>query len=292
MEKNHIKKPDVRGFFDEETFTISYIVTDLQSGKCAIIDPVLNYDMASGRTGEAATDRLIAYIEKKGLQVEWILETHVHADHLSSAPYLQKKFGGKTAISNNIVTVQNVFGDLFNRGPRFYRDGRQFDRLLGDGENFIIGTITCRVMHTPGHTPACATYICGDAVFVGDTLFMPDYGTARCDFPGGDAHTLYRSVQKILALPDDYRLFMCHDYAPGGRDYAWETTVAEERKNNIHIHEGISEEKFVTMRTNRDATLDMPKLIIPSVQINMEAGHPPEPEDNGTVYLKFPLNIF
>lgn len=284
-------KPDVKAFFDEDTFTVSYVVTDPATKACAIVDSVLDYDPNSGRTKTASAEAVIAYVKDKGLKVEWILETHVHADHLSAAPFLKKHLGGKTAIGFNIKTVQGVFKKIFNAEDSFHTDGSQFDHLLKDGEEFSVGTIKAKAIHTPGHTPACMTYLIGDAGFVGDTLFMPDYGTARCDFPGGDARQLYRSIQKILALPEDTRLFMCHDYKAPNRDtYIWETTVGDEKRNNIHVHEGVSEDAFVKMRTERDATLDMPRLILPSVQINMRAGDFPPAEDNGTSYLKIPLN--
>jgi len=283
--------PDVQGFFDEDTFTISYIVTDPETRHCAIIDPVLDYDPKSGRTSTGSADDIIARVRADGLTVDWILETHAHADHLSAAPYLQDALGGETGIGAHIADVQEIFKGVFNAEADFRTDGSQFDRLFHDGDAFQIGDLTGRVIHTPGHTPACLTYVVGDAAFVGDTLFMPDYGTARCDFPGGDASTLYRSIHKNFALPDDTRLFMCHDYLPEGRDaYAWETTVAEEKADNIHVHTGISEADFVAMRTKRDATLDMPVLILPSVQVNMRAGHFPPPDDNGVSYLKIPLN--
>ncbi len=284
-------KPTVTKFFDEPTFTFSYVVADPATKKCAIVDSVLEYAPNSGRTSTAAADEIIAYVQENGLEVEWILETHVHADHLSAAPYLKEKLGGKLGIGANITVVQNVFGKLFNAGHEFERDGSQFDVLFEDEDEFSVGSISARAMHTPGHTPACMTYIIGDAGFVGDTLFMPDYGTARCDFPGGDASTLYASVQKIFALPDETRLFMCHDYkAPGRDEYLWETTVGDERQRNIHVHDGISEKEFVDMRTTRDATLDMPRLILPSVQVNMRAGHMPPAEDNGVRYLKIPVD--
>ncbi|MFH1803315.1 MAG: MBL fold metallo-hydrolase [Pseudomonadota bacterium] len=283
--------PDVTAFFDEATFTVSYVVRDPASASCAIVDSVLDYDPASGRTDTSSADTVIAFVRDHGLSVEWILETHVHADHLSAAPYLKEKTGGKMGIGANISIVQNVFGKIFNAGTEFARDGRQFDRLFVDGDVFSIGGLAARAIHTPGHTPACMSYVIGDAVFVGDTLFMPDFGTARCDFPGGDAHMLYQSVQKLLALPGETRMFMCHDYkAPGRDEYRWETTVAEERDKNIHIGGGTSEEEFVRMRQAKDATLDMPRLILPSVQVNMRAGELPPAEDNGIRYLKIPLN--
>ena len=286
-------KPTVTAFFDESTYTIAYVVEDPATGKCVLIDSVMDFDPASGTTGTGSADEVIAYIRDKSLELEWILETHVHADHLSAAPYVKESIGGRTAIGSGVRTVQNVFGDLFNAEAEFARDGSQFDRLLDDGDELAIGDLTLKAMHTPGHTPACMTYVVGDAAFVGDTLFMPDFGTARTDFPGGDAAILYRSIQKILALSPDTRLFMCHDYkAPGRDEYAWQTTVTEERKNNIHVKEGVTEADFVAFREARDATLPMPKLILPSVQVNMRAGHLPPPESNGMRYLKLPLNAF
>lgn len=284
-------KPLVHAFFDEPTFTVSYVVEDPATKIAAIVDSVLDYDPASGRTSHDSADKIVAFVKEHGLTVEWLLETHVHADHLSAAPYLKAALGGKIAIGANIKTVQGIFSKVFNAEPGFATDGRQFDHLFSDGDTFAVGTIEGRVMHTPGHTPACLTYLIGDAGFVGDTLFMPDYGTARCDFPGGDAATLFRSIRKIFALPPETRLFMCHDYKAPGRDsYAWETTVGEEKAKNIHVHDGIAEADFVAMREKRDATLSMPRLILPSVQVNMRAGELPPPEDNGTRYLKIPLN--
>ena len=284
----------VEAFFDRETWTLSYIVLDRDTRQCALVDSVLDYDPKSGRTSHASADRLIERVRELGATVQWILETHVHADHLSAAPYLKQQLGGQTAIGRHITTVQKVFGTLFNAGPEFARDGRQFDRLLDDGEVFQIGGLQARALHTPGHTPACMTYVVSDgqesAAFVGDTLFMPDYGTARCDFPGGDARTLYRSINKVLSLPPETRLYMCHDYLPGGRELQYMSTVAEERARNIHVRDGISEDEFVAMRQARDATLAMPTLILPSVQINMRAGELPPPEDNGKRYIKIPLN--
>ncbi|WP_341909423.1 MBL fold metallo-hydrolase [Ferrovibrio terrae] len=283
--------PQVHAFFDEATFTVSYVVVDPATKVCAIVDSVLDYDPASGRTRKASADAIIAFIRQQGLKLDWILETHVHADHLSAAPYLKEKLGGRLGIGSNITVVQNVFGKVFNAGTDFARDGSQFDHLFKDGESFHIGNIEAKAIHTPGHTPACMTYVIGDAGFVGDTLFMPDYGTARCDFPGGDARQLYRSIRKIFALPPQTRLFMCHDYkAPGRDDYRWETTVAAERTNNVHVHDGIDEDSFVDMRRKRDATLDMPRLILPSVQVNMRAGHMPAAESNGMRYLKIPVD--
>ena len=282
--------PQVKTFFDEATFTASHLVWDPDSKTAAIIDSVKDYDPKSGRTATDSADEIIAFVKAEGLSVAWILETHVHADHLTAAPYLKEKLGGRTAIGARIAEVQEVFKKVFNVERDFATDGRQFDQLLDDGETFAIGGLEARVIHTPGHTPACSTYVIGDAAFVGDTLFMPDFGTARCDFPGGDARALYRSIKKILALPPETRLFMCHDYAPGGREYRWETSVAEERAENIHVHDGVSEEDFVKMRSERDAQLSMPALILPSVQVNMRAGDLPPPEDNGTRYLKIPLD--
>lgn len=283
--------PHVKAFFDEATFTFSYVVTDPATKKCAIIDSVWDYDPASGRTSTASADAVIAYVEGEGLEVEWIMETHVHADHLSAAPYLHERLGGKMAIGKNIIVVQDVFGKLFNAGTDFHRDGRQFDVLFEDGDTFQVGSIEAKAIHTPGHTPACMTYVIGDAAFVGDTLFMPDFGTARCDFPGGDAKILFESIQKIFALPDETRLFMCHDYKAPGRDtYENETTVGAEKAGNIHVHDGVSEGEFVSMRTSRDKELDMPRLILPSVQVNMRAGEMPPPEENGIRYLKIPLD--
>jgi glyoxylase-like metal-dependent hydrolase (beta-lactamase superfamily II) len=284
----------VEGFFDAATSTVSYIVLDQSTRQCALVDSVLDYDPKSGRTSHASADRLVARVRELGATVQWLLETHVHADHLSAAPYLKQQLGGRLGIGQHITTVQKVFGGLFNAGEGFSRDGRQFDHLFADGETFTIGALEVRALHTPGHTPACMTYVVSDGVqraaFVGDTLFMPDYGTARCDFPGGDARTLYRSINKVLSLPPETQLYMCHDYQPGGRAVQFVTTVAEQRAANVHVRNGISEEAFVTMRHARDATLDMPVLILPSVQVNMRAGELPEPEDNGQRYLKIPLN--
>ena len=283
--------PVIKAFFDQPTFTVTYVVHDPDTRCAAIIDSVFDFDPASGRTTFASADEVIAYVNALDLKVEWLLETHAHADHLSAAPYLQGKLGGKIAIGEHIVTVQEVFGKLFNAGTEFQRDGSDFDHLFADGDTFKIGNIDVTVMHVPGHTPADIAYVIGDAVFVGDTMFMPDYGTARADFPGGDARKLYRSMRRLLSLPDTTRLFMCHDYLPEGRDeYIWETTVEEQRKGNIHAHDGVSEDEFVNMRTERDKTLNMPRLILPSVQVNMRAGHLSPPEDNGVRYLKVPLN--
>ena len=283
--------PAVRTFFDEPTNTATHVVHDPATGAAAIIDSVLDFDQASGRTSHASADAIIAYVEEAGLTVEWQIETHAHADHLSAAPYLQERLGGTLVIGQHITTVQRVFGEIFNEDDRFARDGSQFDRLMADGERFTLGELEGIVLHTPGHTPACMAWIIGDARFTGDTLFMPDYGTARADFPGGDAATLYRSIRRLMELPGETRVFLCHDYKAAGRDeYAWETTIAAERTGNVHVHDGVSEADFVTMREARDRTLGMPKLILPSIQVNMRAGHLPEPEANGTRYLKLPLN--
>ncbi len=284
-------KPDVQGFFDEATNTVSYVVSDPATKACAIIDSVLDFDAAAGRTHTTSADELIAYVRDNGLACEWILETHVHADHLSAAPYIQDQIGGRIGIGENITVIQDTFGKVFNEGTEFERDGSQFDKLFVDGDEFDIGSLKVTVLHTPGHTPACMTYVIGDAAFVGDTLFMPDFGTARADFPGGDARQLYRSIRKVLSLPPETRLFMCHDYkAPGRDEFAWETTVAEERAGNVHARDGISEDEFVAMRQARDAQLGMPKLIIPSIQVNMRAGEMPPADDDGNVYLKVPVN--
>jgi len=284
-------RPKIRAFFDRATHTITYVVTDPNSRACAVIDPVLDYAANSGRTSKASADEVIGYILDRNLELEWILETHAHADHLSAAPYLKEKLGGKIVIGAHIPEVQKVFRNVFNLEEEFNTHGQQFDQLLEDGDTLMIGSLTLNAMHTPGHTPACMTYLIEDAAFVGDTLFMPDYGTARCDFPGGDARALYQSIQKIFALPDDTRIFLCHDYLPEGREaYQWETTVGQQRIENIHVKEGISEDDFVTMREARDKTLDMPKLILPSVQVNIRAGAFPPPEDNGVRYLKIPLD--
>lgn len=288
-----MQKPVVKHFFDEPTNTFSYVVKDPDSKACAIVDSVLDFDYAAGRTDVRSANEIIRYIEDSNLNVEWILETHVHADHLSAASYLHGKLGGKTGIGKKIVEVQEIFGKAFNAGTEFARDGSQFDQLFEEGDSFRIGNLEGRVLHTPGHTPACLTYVIGDAAFVGDTLFSPDAGTARCDFPGGDAHSLYLSVQKVLALSGETRIFLCHDYkAPGRDEFQYQTTVAEQRANNVHIREGMSEAEFIKLRTERDATLDMPRLILPSVQINMRAGQMPPAEDNGQVYLKVPINLF
>jgi glyoxylase-like metal-dependent hydrolase (beta-lactamase superfamily II) len=283
-------KPDVRVFFDPATWTLTYIVKDPNSSSCAIIDSVLDYEAASGRTKTESADKVIAMIQSEGLAVEWILETHVHADHLSAAPYLHNKLGGKIGIGAHIIDVQNIFGNLFNAEPEFRRDGSQFDHLFTDGDAFSIGGLTATAIHTPGHTPACMTYHVGDALFVGDTMFMPDFGTARCDFPGGDARVLYQSIRRLLELPPDTRMFMCHDYMPNGREMQYETTVGEQRVSNLQVHDGISEDEFVAMRSAKDKTLDMPTLILPSVQVNMRAGELPPAENNGVRYLKIPLD--
>lgn len=286
-------KPDVKSFFDEDTFTVSHVVTDPKTKKAAIIDSVLDFDPASGSTSTRSADEIIDYVKLKGLEVEWILETHVHADHLSAAPYLKKQLRGKTGIGDHVPVIQKTFAEIFNAEDSFRKDGSQFDMQFADGAEFKVGEINAKVLYTPGHTPACITYLIGDAGFVGDTLFMPDYGTARCDFPGGDASQLYKSIQKIFALPDETRLFMCHDYKAPGRDhFAWETSVAEQKRKNIHVGGGVTEEAFVKMRTERDAKLAMPKLILPSVQVNMRAGDLPPAESNGVSYLKLPLNQF
>ncbi|MFZ9396269.1 MAG: MBL fold metallo-hydrolase [Erythrobacter sp.] len=284
-------RPIVKGFFDHDSFTVTYVVHDPATGDAAIIDPVLDFNPASGRTSHISADQVIDYVGANGLKVAWLLEPHAHADHLSAAPYLQEKLGGRIAIGEHITTVQQVFGKLFNAGAEFRRDGSDFDALFGDGDSFSLGNLPVTVLHVPGHTPACIAYAIGDAVFVGDTMFMPDYGTARADFPGGDARQLFRSLRRILSLPPETRLFMCHDYLPQGRsEYVWETTVQAQREDNIHAHDGISEDEFVAMREARDATLAMPRLILPSVQVNMRAGHLPPPDDNGVTYLKLPVN--
>lgn len=281
----------VEAFFDEPTNTASYVIHDPATRRAAIVDSVLDFDAASGRTSTASADAMIAFVKARGLSVDWLLESHAHADHLSAAPYIQRELGGKLAIGREIITVQNVFGKIFNFGTEFARDGSEFDRLFEDGDTFAIGSIPAIVLHVPGHTPADMAYVIGDVVFTGDTLFMPDFGTARADFPGGNARQLYHSIRRLLSLPDETRLFLCHDYKAPGRDsYAWETTVGAERAGNIHARDGVDEDAFVDMRTKRDATLAMPKLILPSVQVNMRAGHLPEPEENGRRYLKLPLD--
>jgi glyoxylase-like metal-dependent hydrolase (beta-lactamase superfamily II) len=284
----------IEGFFDQTTWTVSYLVIDAVSRKCAVVDSVLDYDPKSGRTSTGSADVLVARIRELELTVEWILETHVHADHFTASDYLKEIIGGKTAIGSQITQIQNVFGGLFNAGEAFARDGSQFDKLLDDDEVLTVGQLEIRAWHTPGHTPACVTYVVSDgsetAALVGDTLFMPDYGTARCDFPGGDPRVLYRSIQRVLSLTEQTKLYMCHDYQPGGREVQFISTVAEERASNIHVGMGITEDDFVAMRTQRDATLDMPVLLLPSVQVNMRAGDFPEPEANGIRYIKIPLN--
>lgn len=284
-------KPEVKAFFDQDTETFSYLVKDPQSNACAVIDSVLNIDYASGTLSHEGADRIIAVIRERKLDLQWLIETHVHADHLTAAPYIQEQLGGKIGIGDRITVVQGVFAKIFNTGAEFRQDGSQFDVLFADGDSYGIGNLTGYAMHTPGHTPACMTHVIGDAAFVGDTLFMPDVGTARADFPGGDARTLYRSIGRVLALPENTRLFMCHDY-PETRDVLFETSVAEEKRSNIHVHEGIGEDAFVAMREARDATLAMPRLILPSLQVNMRAGHLPPAENNGRVYLKLPIDAF
>ena len=282
--------PEVAGFFDADTNTISYVVKDPRSVSCAVIDAVMDIDYAAGRICYRSADRLIDHIRTHGLKLEWLIETHAHADHLSGSPYVQQKLGGRIGIGENIKLVQEVFGKVFNEGTEFRRDGSQFDRLFVDGDTYDIGTMKALVLHTPGHTPACMTHVVGNAALVGDTLFMPDGGTARADFPGGDARILYRSIKKLLALPPAMRLFMCHDYGPNGREIRWETTVAEERAHNLHVRDGIDEDAFVAMREARDKTLSMPRLIIPSLQVNMRAGQLPAPDADGKTFLKVPLN--
>lgn len=283
--------PEVIPFFDEDTNTFSYVVRDPASNACAIVDSVMEIDYAAGRLSLDGADTIIEYVKRHDLKVEWLIETHVHADHLSAAPYIQEKVGGKLGIGAKITVVQETFGKIFNAGTEFARDGSQFDHLFEDGDEYMVGGMRCFAIHTPGHTPACMTHVMGDAAFVGDTLFMPDAGTARADFPGGDARVLYQSIEKLLSLPDDVRLFMCHDYMPGGREVEFATTVRAQKEGNIHVHTGTNEQQFVEMRETRDATLDMPRLILPSLQVNMRAGHLPDAEDNGTVYLKLPLNM-
>lgn len=283
--------PNVSAFFDETTKTVSYVVSDPVTKSCAVIDSLLDYDSASGRTHTTSIDVLIAHVKEQSLTVQWIIDTHVHADHLTAAPYVQEQLGGRTAIGEHIVEVQKVFSEVFNEGQAFHTNGKQFDHLFRNDETYKLGEINAVALHTPGHTPACMVHLIGDAVFVGDTLFMPDFGTARCDFPGGDASQLYQSIQKIYQLPDATRLFTCHDYkAPGREQFAWQTTVGDQKRTNVQVHEGITEEDFVEMRIARDKTLGMPQLIIPSVQVNMRAGNMPAPESNGTSYIKVPLN--
>ena len=285
-----MSNPKVQAFFDEATFTVTYVVSDPDSGRAAVIDPVLDFDPASGRTGTESADAVVAYARENDLEVDWVLETHIHADHLSGAPYIKEQVGGQTAIGARVTQVQDTFRDIYNLDGLAV-DGSQFDRLFEDGDTFELGGIEALVIATPGHTPACITYVIGDAAFVGDTLFMPDFGTARTDFPGGSAVELYRSIQRILALPGDTRLFMCHDYKAPGRDvYAWETSVSAQRADNIHIGDGVAEDEFVAMREGRDAQLGMPRLILPSIQVNVRAGRLPDPEDNGVRYLKLPLD--
>ena len=281
--------PVVKAFFDTDSNTISYVVSDPATAKAAIIDSVLDFNYASGTISYDHANEIIAYIKAEALETEWLIETHVHADHLSAAPYLQDKLGGKIGISEKITEIQTIFGKVFNAGTKFERDGSQFDRLFSDGDEYTIGTLHANVIATPGHTPACMAHIIGDAIFVGDTMFMPDGGTARADFPGGDARTLYQSIKKLLALPAETRMFICHDYGPNGRDIKWQTSVAEQRQNNIHVRDGISEDEFVEMRETRDATLNMPRLIMPSIQVNMRAGYFPEAENNGETYIKVPI---
>jgi len=284
--------PIVNAFFDPATFTVSYVVREPNGETCAIIDSVLDFDPASGRTDTSSADAIIEFVKSEGLTVAWILESHVHADHLSAAPYLQERLGGKIGIGDQITIVQDTFGKVFNEGTEFQRDGSQFDALFKEGDTLNIGDMRLDVIHTPGHTPACLTYVIGDAAFVGDTLFMPDFGTARCDFPGGSAENLYKSIQKILSLPDETRIFVGHDYkAPGRDEFAWETTVGEQKAMNVHVGAGKPLEEFVSMRKERDATLGMPRLILPSIQTNMRAGQMPEPESNGVSYLKTPVNL-
>lgn len=284
------QKPEVKGFFDPETNTISYCVKDPGSSACALYDSVLDFDFASGRTSKKSADALIAYVKQHKLDVEWIIESHVHADHLSAAPYLQEQLGGKLGIGARVIEVQDIFGKIFNEGTEFQRDGSQFDALFEEGDTYQIGGLDAFVIATPGHTPACMAHVIGDAIIAGDTLFMPDGGSARCDFPGGDARELYASIKKVLSLPREMRMFICHDYGPGGREIAWETSVGEQRSKNIHVHDGVVEDEYVKMRTERDAQLSMPKLIIPSVQVNMRAGEMPEPDASGKRYLKVPVD--
>jgi len=288
-----MNNPDVTGFFDEATNTISYVAADSSTKKCAVIDSLLDYDASSGRTATNSADKLITYIKDNNYEVEWIIDTHVHADHLSAAPYIKSKLGGITAIGEKISSVQRVFSEVFNTEKAFHTDGSQFDHLFSDGEVYKVGNIEAHALHTPGHTPACMSHMIGDAIFVGDTLFMPDYGTARCDFPGGDAGMLYDSIQKIFTLGDEKRIFLCHDYQTSHRDYhIWETNIGKQKQSNIHAKVGTSRNDFIKMRTARDASLDMPKLILPSVQVNIRAGEMPPPEDNGKRYIKIPIDEF
>ncbi|API58375.1 MBL fold metallo-hydrolase [Tardibacter chloracetimidivorans] len=287
-----LRAPQVKSFFHEPTFTASYVVSDPVAKRAAIIDSVWDFDQPSGRTSFKSADEIVAHVREQGLTVDWILETHAHADHLSAAPYLQEKLGGKLVIGREIVTVQGVFGKIFNEGTEFARDGSQFDQLVADGEQLMIGEIPLIALHVPGHTPADLAYVVGDAAFIGDTMFMPDYGSARADFPGGDAARLYRSVRRLMRLPDKTRVFLCHDYKAPNRDhFVWETTMLAQRTANVHVHEGVTEAEFVEMRTQRDATLEMPRLILPSIQVNMRGGHMPQPEENGVSYLKLPVDV-
>ncbi len=285
-------QPDVTGYFDENTFTISYLIAEPDGSEAVVLDSVLDYDASSGRTDTRSADRILEDVKRRALNVNWILETHAHADHLSAAPYLMEKLGAKVAIGAHITEVQKTFSSVFNLGEGMAKDGSQFALLLQDGDVLECGALKIQALHTPGHTPACMTYVIGDAAFVGDTLFMPDYGTARCDFPGGDAATLYRSIRRVLDLPPETRVFVCHDYGPDGRPFAWETTIAQQRRDNVHIKDGVTESDFVKMREDRDATLTMPALILPSVQVNIRAGHMPPPESNGVSYLKIPVDAF
>lgn len=290
---NEIKTDEnlhIKGFFDDQTSTISYVVHDNIEKKCAVIDSVLDFDYSSGDIDYVNADKIISYVDQNKLNVEWLIETHVHADHLSASPYIQKKLGGKIGISEKISDIQNIFGKTFNAGTEFQRDGSQFDKLFKDNDKYKIGNINCKVINTPGHTPACTAHVIGNSIFVGDTLFMPDLGSARADFPGGDARQLYRSIQKILSYPDETRIFVCHDYPPSSREVKWSTTVGEQKENNVHVKTSILEDEFVKIREARDKTLNMPKLIIPSIQVNMRAGNLPPPEDNGSVYIKVPIN--
>ena len=284
------KNLHIKGFFDDQTSTISYVVHDNIEKKCAVIDSVLDFDYSSGDIDYVNADKIISYVDQNKLNVEWLIETHVHADHLSASPYIQKKLGGKIGISEKISDIQNIFGKTFNAGTEFQRDGSQFDKLFKDNDEYKIGNINCKVINTPGHTPACTAHVIGNSIFVGDTLFMPDLGSARADFPGGDARQLYRSIQKILSYPDETRIFVCHDYPPSSREVKWSTTVGEQKEKNVHVKTSILEDEFVKIREARDKTLNMPKLIIPSIQVNMRAGNLPPPEDNGSVYIKVPIN--
>ncbi|MEL6323600.1 MAG: MBL fold metallo-hydrolase [Pseudomonadota bacterium] len=286
-----MSNPEVTGFFDEATNTISYVVADPETRRCAVVDSLLDFDQPSGRTSTKSADKLIAFVRDHDLTCDWIIDTHVHADHLTAAPYVQSQIGGKTAIGDHVPVVQRVFSEIFNENSAFHTDGSQFDHLFTDGEEYKIGKIDAKAIHTPGHTPACMSHVIGDALFVGDTIFMPDFGTARCDFPGGDAGQLFDSIQKLFALPEETRMFLCHDYkAPGRDDYCWETTIGEQKRSNIHVKTSTSRADFIKMRTERDATLAMPQLILPSVQINMRAGEMPPPEENGQSYMKLPIN--